>query len=435
MTNTQATPVGNQFRSGRSTQHQANLWKPLIAFILFSFAIATIGNSILQHFKESIKKDKQSELGGIADLKIRQITNWMAERKGDAQTIKDDPLFLAEVDHWLQRGGPPGETKMKLTERLATLQRSYASYGYTAISLFDDKAMLRLSSAADEEPIQRSDSEHVLESMRTGQITFSDIQRKQRRVGEVIEIDLVTPLFVSKNGKVRPIGAILFHVDPRHFLFPLIRRWPTPSASAENLLVRRDGKEVVFLNELRHRKNAELAMRLPLTPQLPAAMAVMGREGLMEGVDYRGVPVVGVLNKVAGTSWYMVNKVDKEEIYAPINQLTNWVLALTLSLIGVGGGIAVIWREKEKKQFERELDHQRLAKRLDYLAKYSNDIILLHDSAGKIVDFNDRAVEAYGYRAEELSGMNLSLLRAKELTPPLLKKREEVDVAGAMRFE
>jgi PAS domain S-box-containing protein len=435
MTNSQATSAGNQSESGRSNQHQANLWKPLIVFILFSFTIAATGNYIFQHFKESLKKDKQSELGGIAQLKTGQITNWIAERKGDAQTIKDDPLFLAEVDRWLQRGGPSGEVKVKLAERLASLQRSYASYGYTAISLFDNKAMLRLSSAADEDPIRGLEKEQVLESMRTGQIIFSDIHREKLRAGEVIEIDLVTPLLVSKNGKTHPIGAVFFRIDPQRFLFPLIRHWPTPSPSAENLLVRREDNEVVYLNELRHRKNTELEMRLPMDPQLPAAIALMGREGLMEGVDYRGVPVVGVLNKVDGTSWYMVNKVDKEEIYAPIDQLTNWVLLLTLSLIGVGGGIAVFWREKEKRQYERELDHERLAKHLDYLAKYANDIILLHDSNGKIFDFNDRALEAYGYSAEEFSGMNLSLLRAAEFAPPYEKKRREVDLAGSMRFE
>lgn len=324
---------------------------------------------------------------------------------------------------------------MKLTERLASLQRSYAAYGYTSVSMLDNKAMPRLSSAAGEEPILGHEKDRVLESMRTGQIIFSDIHRKKLRTGETIEIDLVAPLSVNRNGKTYPIGAIFFRIAPRRFLFPLIQRWPTPSASAENLLVHRDGDEVVFLNELRHRKNTELAMRLPLNPQLPAAMAVMGHEGLMEGVDYRGMPVVGVLGKVPGTSWFMVSKIDKAEIYAPINQLANWMLLMMLSLAGAGGWIAVYWRKKEKEQYESHLEHQRLTRHLDYLAKYANDIILLHDSTGKIVDFNDRAIEAYGYTAEELSGMNLSLLQTAGFPAPLAGKRGEINLAEALIFE
>lgn len=435
MTNTPATPPGNQPEPEHSNQLQTGIWKPLIVFILFSLTIAAIGNSVLQHFKESFKKEKQGELGSIAELKIAQITNWLAERKSDAQAIKDDPLFLAEVDRWLQQGSPSGKVKMKLAERLASLQRSGMPDEYTSVSLFDDQARLRLKSVADDKPLQQRDKEQVLESMRTGQITFSDLHREEHSGKVVIEIDLVTPLLVNRDGKARVIGAIIIHSDPRRFLFPLIRRWPTPSPSAENLLVRREGNEVVFLNELRHRKNTELAMRLPLDVKLPTAMAIMGHEGVMEGVDYRGVPVIGVLNKVEGTSWYMVNKVDKAEIDAPINQLTQWVLALMLCLIGAGGGIAVFWRDKEKKQFEKELDRQRLEKHLDYLAKYANDIILLHDRSGKIIEFNDRAVEAYGYSGTELAGMNLSQLRAAELAPPYAARRDEVDLAGAMRFE
>ena len=37
-------------------------------------------------------------------------------------------------------------------------------------------------------------------------------------------------------------------VDADEFLFPLIQSWPTPSRSAESLLIRRDGDDVLFLN-------------------------------------------------------------------------------------------------------------------------------------------------------------------------------------------
>jgi PAS domain S-box-containing protein len=252
----------------------------------------------------------------------------------------------------------------------------------------------------------------------------------------VLEIDLVAPLFVGKGKQAHAIGAVIFHIDPSRFIFPLIQRWPTPSPSAETLLVRRDGDEVVFLNELRHLKNIPLAMRLPLSQQqLPAVMAAMGQEGVVEGVDYRGVPVVSVLNKVAGTSWFMVSKIDKAEIYAPINQLAVWMTALMLALVVAGGGITIFWRQKEKRQYESELEHQAVAKHLDYLAKYANDIILLFDGTGKIIDSNDRALEVYGYTAAELSGLNVAFLQTMEFTPPFAEKLAEIDLAGALRFE
>lgn len=436
MADTQSTSTGNGDKPAHAIQHESRAWIPLLVFILFTTLISMVGYAVFQHYKESIKSDKQNELGGIAELKTRQITNWMGERRGDAQALKDDPLFLAEIERWLQQGGPAGETQIKLNARLASLQQAYMVYGYTSVSLFDEHAMLRLSSAADEPSLQKAEKERLLESMRSGQIMFSDIHRREPNSGGGVEIELWAPLTLLKNGKTRTLGAVLFRIDPEHFLFPLIQRWPTPSPSAENILVRRDGDEVVFLNELRHRKNTALAMRLPLSQQqLPAAMAAMGQQGLVEGVDYRGVPVVSVLSKVAGTSWVMVSKIDKAEIFAPINQLADWMAILMLALVVTGGGITLFWRQKERRQYERELQRQALAKHLDYLSKYANDIILLMDGTGKIVDFNDRAIEAYGYTAEEFSGLHLSFLRAIEFTLPLAEELNDVDLAGALRFE
>ncbi len=408
----------------------------MLVFILFTIAITLTGYTVFQRYKESIKNDKQNELSGIAELKNKQISSWIEARRGDAQALRNDPLFLTEVERWLQQGGPAGETQTKLNERLASLQQAYVVYGYTSISLFDAHSMLRLSSSADEAPVQGMEKERLLESMRSGKIVFSDIHQKEINSRESVEIELWAPLTSVKNGKARSIGAVLFRIDPDYFLFPLIQHWPTPSPSAENLVVRRDGDEVVFLNELRNFKNTPLTMRFPLSKQqLLAAKAAMGQEGLAEGVDYRGVPVVGVLNKVAGTSWFMVSKIDKAEIYAPINQLAVWMAVLMLALVGAGGGITLFWRQKEKMQYKSELERLSLANHLDYLAKYANDIILLMDGTGKIVDFNDRALETYGYTAAELSGMNMTFLRAIEFTPPLAEELAKIDLTEALRFE
>jgi PAS domain S-box-containing protein len=437
MANTQATSTGNGVNwHARSNQPESRAWRPLLAFFLFTIAITLTSYAVFLHYKESIKNDRQNELSGIADLKTKQIISWMGERKGDAQALRNDPLFVAEVERWLQQGGPAGAAKTKLIARLTSLQQAYVDYGYTSISLFDEHAMLRLSSSVDEKPILEMEKERLLESMRSGQIIFSDIHQKEVNSGEQIEIELWAPLTQVKNGKARSTGAILFRIDPDYFLFPLIQHWPTPSTSAENLLVRREGDEVVFLNESRNFKNSPLAMRFPLSQQqLPATMAAMGQEGLVEGVDYRGVPVISVLSKIAGTSWFMISKMDKAEIYAPINHLAYWMLALMLTLAGTGGWITIFWRQKERKQYEDKLEHLALANHLNYLAKYANDIILLFDGTGAIIDFNDRAIEAYGYTAAELSGINAAFLQAIDFTPPFAEKLNEIDLAGALRFE
>ena len=73
--------VGNRAKPGKPNPRNFSLWKPFLAFLLFALVISLAGSIVFQRYKESIKSDRQNELGGIAELKTRQITNWMAERK------------------------------------------------------------------------------------------------------------------------------------------------------------------------------------------------------------------------------------------------------------------------------------------------------------------------------------------------------------------
>lgn len=73
------------------------------------------------------------------------------------------------------------------------------------------------------------------EVIRTGEIVFSDLHVNSR--GD-IDIDIVIPL-MEKNELY---GLLVVEIDPHQFLFPLIQSWPTPSPSAETVLVRLEGE-------------------------------------------------------------------------------------------------------------------------------------------------------------------------------------------------
>ncbi|MCX7825745.1 MAG: hypothetical protein N2689_09325, partial [Verrucomicrobiae bacterium] len=107
------------------------------------------------------------------------------------------------------------------------------------------------------------------------------------------------------------LAVLLLELDPGRFLYPLIQSWPVPSQTAETLLVRRDGGDALFLNELRHRTNTALSFRVPLTgANVPAVWAALGQVGTREGLDYRGVPVLAAVRAVPDSPWFMVAKVD-----------------------------------------------------------------------------------------------------------------------------
>ncbi len=414
MTDTTQTKKSLTIAPRRSQFTQRNLLLVLALLVLF---ISALGSFVFQQYKSGIKTEIQGELNGVAKLKIGQITQWIASRKSDANRINDDPFFVHELDRWLKGGAKDQIVRARLLERIESLRKNN---GYVSILILDNKAEVRLSTNGAE--LIGSDNVFVQEALQTGKVYLSDFHLMEQ--SHNIELDVTVPIVLGK----RIIGVIQLRNDPHTFLFPMIQNWPTDSPSAETLLIRRDGKSVVFLNELRHRKNLALDMKLPLDdPSLLAARAVRGETGVVEGLDYRGVPVVGVLNSVPGTPWHMVSKIDKAEIYAPIDGLARWIWGLSMTLIFAGWMVAFVWwRGQERsyshleKQYELELERNTLSRHLDYLAKYANDIILLFNEQGDIIQANDRTEKAYGYSTDELLKMNL-----RDLRPP--ESRRDVD--------
>src|ERR1039458_1417181 len=129
----------------------------------------------------------------------------------------------------------------------------------------------------------------------------------------------------------------------------MLQRWPVPSQSGETILVRRDGDEVVFLNALRFRQDAALQLKIPVTRRdNPAVKAVLGARGVVEGVDYHGVPVFAALRAVPDLPWFLVAKMDTEEVEAPIRRRSILLIAATLSLILAAGlGVFALWRDRK----------------------------------------------------------------------------------------
>ncbi len=237
-------------------------------------------------------------------------------------------------------------------------------------------------------------------------------------------------------------GVFLFRINPRDFLYPLIQSWPVPSRSAESLLVRRDGEDVLFLNDLRHRKDTALSLRLPAdSSNLPAAMAVRGLEGLIEGTDYRGVRVLSVIRPLPGTPWFMIAKEDLSEILAPLRiRMAALAIALVILSFGIGAMLLFWIKQRESHYYRRqyEIEHDRLAvvRHFEYLHKYANDIIFLADRDHRIVEVNETGTHGLRIQSpEELKGLRVPDLRPPQARPAFAPTMREAEKSGGLVFE
>jgi PAS domain S-box-containing protein len=214
-------------------------------------------------------------------------------------------------------------------------------------------------------------------------------------------------------------GAVTLSIDPTSYTRAL-QAWPVPTRSGEVVLVRREKDSVLYLTDLRDRPGTAFRFRIPLTrSRVAAVIAAKGREGSLEALDYLGVPVFAAVRAVPGSNWFLIAKMDSEEVWEPLRRGTTMLGVTATSLaLAVGTLLFVLWRRHQVRVYrelcESSVAQRALAEQYDYLSRFANDVILLLAPDGAIMRANDRAVETYGYPLETLAGMNVRMLRAPE---------------------
>ncbi|MHB1033386.1 MAG: cache domain-containing protein [Pirellulales bacterium] len=317
---------------------------PWAAFLLLAAVIGAAGYRFFMQEEAALHQAAEEELSAVADSKVAQIADWYRERLADARVLLNTPMVHAKAREFLTGSASP-ETRRDLAAWMKSMQEQC---GYRAVILSGKDGAFRIDTSAEAGSASPREDADFRNALRANEVLATDLHGGGATGGRR-HLNLWIPVRDDPDAGSRELGAFLLEIDPHHFLYPMIQTWPTASCTAETLLVRRDGDHVLYLNELRHRKNTALSLRLPIDrPESPAACAVLGREGVMEGVDYRGVPVLAALRRVPGTPWFVVAKIDQEEIRAPLRERAAAVGAFVLAcLLAVGLGVNLLWRHRD----------------------------------------------------------------------------------------
>ena len=416
--------------SGRSMQPELNPharqsfpWGYLALALIFTLGIIAGGFFFFRNHQAEIRRTTHETLAAIADLKAGEIASWVQERRNNANAFLHNDLarqFLEEPDN-------PALQE----ELLHWITETQKIYGYTSVTLFDSDCRFRMSSPETPFIPDSIYIQSISSALSSKEVVFIDLHGGH--TDHPIHMSFLVPVGVKPNTDQMADGVVLFVIDPYQFLYPLVQSWPSPSPSAETLIFRREGDEVLFLNDLRHMDNTALQMRLPIDDNLqyPATMAAEGIEGVVEGIDYRGIPVLGAISRVPGTPWYMVAKVDQKEIYAPLRQQA-WIITLTICLLIVVAilVIGLIWRH-QKQAYSRKAN-EALRKNESFL----NDIIeqspfsiWISDSKGVLLRLNRACRELLQITEEEVVGkyniLEDSILIEQDVLPLVKKVYEQ----------
>lgn len=300
-------------------------------FLLMLIIIATA------YINLSVKKNDAlayKNLQSITSLKAAQISNWMKEREADAITLKDSANLAFRIEQFIKY--QKGEDKEILLSRMETLR---VAYGYDSVLLTDLDSKLLLGAGKNLD-ISKNAQALITTVRQSANILHTDLYREQEKH---IHIDWIIPIFNYKQKRHDVIAVIVLRVNPSNSLFKMLDDWPIPSETAESLLVKKTNQSVMILNSLHSYKDAALQLSYPLNSnKLPSIALKSNQSGVLRAIDYRDREVLSAFQPVADTGWWIVTKIDREEVLKPMWSSLKWILAV--SFVAIFMVMLTLWR-------------------------------------------------------------------------------------------
>ncbi len=404
---------------------------PLALFLLLALVIPAAGALSYGASAADLRRQRERELSTIAALKVDELERWRGERLVDADGIAADPTLLGAIVGG-RRGTEAGRSDV---ETWFESLRGIGEYAAIAVVTVDGKVLF---SAGDVSLDMSSDVGRSLvrRAVDERRAVLSDIHR--HRPGDALHLNVASPVLA---GAVGAREAVVLRIDASRWLFGMVQSWPTPSPSAETLLVRAEDDRAVLANEPRHPVAGGRPLSVPLARSDDAMVrAVLGERGVFEGLDYRGARVLAAFEPVPETPWTLVAKMDADEALEPLSKLRSWVVAGVLALLVASGALAALWWRAQSARFERtrlrvEAERLALSGRLERLTKFARDMVFLADGAQRLLEVNDRALALLGYGRDELLGTSIRELRDPATLHDYDARTDEQVERGAAVFE
>jgi PAS domain S-box-containing protein len=375
----------------------------IFIFVLLVAGISAGGTLSYRNFEQQFRTQAEHQLSSIAKLKVNELVNWQKERMANAEMLHQNPVFATLVQAYFEN---PQDTLAQA--QIQAWLGEYQIYpDYDRVRLLDPQGQTRLSDPDGLPPISSAVAKRIPEVLQSKQVTMVDFYR--RETDQSIALSILVPIMDAQTGS-QAIGLVALSINPETYLYPFIQSWPTLSPTAETLLVRREGNDVLFLNDLRFQPDAALNLRYPLTEtELPAAKAALGQTGVVDGVDYRGEPVLADVRAVPDSPWFLVSKMDIAEVYAPLRTRLWQTLGLVGAAIFVAGmGLVAVRRQQRvlfyRAQAEAADALRESEKKYQVLTEISPVGIFKTDAQGTTTYVNPRWSQISGLSADEALG-------------------------------
>ncbi len=394
-------------------------------FVLFGVAFAFVLAAATWTYRlqrESLREHVVAKLSAISRLKIERLADWRRERLVDATLLVNGPTFADTAKAWLSTA------QERDRSQLLTTLREFASYkGCDDVVLTRDDGSVALAVSGHAAALSPGERAALRAALRQRRASFIDVDATSLP-DEAPRADVVAPIFDDADASHPAVAALVLRTNAASALAGLMKQWPSPDATGDFVLARRDGDDALVLGPLRMHDGASHALRMPLSQTArPAVMAVAGLRGAFEGQDHRGVDVVAVLDAVPDSPWLLVTKLDAKEAFAPWRLRADFILGTTLAVLGaLGALLGLVHQRQEKASFQALHASEKARRRAD--ERYRLTLLSIGD--GVIATDVDGRVELLSPSAEELTGWRQDEARGRPIEDVFRIEHESTRIAA-----
>lgn len=375
----------------------------VLFIVLICMILLVLGYIFIQSEYHSTLKVRLGELHAVSESKKNEIVQFHTERMADISIIAESPYIKKGIEQWNMDKDNP-RLRDELIQFILLLRDAYNCKEIKLISVQGEN----LLNALDSEFIKSPYLPQIQECIYKHDVMLLDLYMCNYHY--TIHHDVIAPV-ISNAGEI--LGAFVFRIDPEISVYPLFKEWPGKSSSAEVLIVRQENDSVLFLNAINNKQDHKRRLRMSLhNSTLPAAMAVKGKTGLVHGIDYKGNSVIADIEKVPGTNWFVISKINKSEVYEAL--LVNVVVVAIIIILLIALCIIVaisLYRSRQsrfhKQLYEKECEINEQNEIFKTILYSIGDGVISTDRNGNVTHMNPIAERLTMWTEKEAKGKPL----------------------------
>ncbi|HEY4066899.1 MAG TPA: PAS domain-containing protein, partial [Burkholderiaceae bacterium] len=334
----------------------------------------------------------ESRLQSVAELRASQVEDWVARKMSLAYFLDDSAPLADQFIKWREGDAGAGE---RLLKRAIDFRKAD---GDDDVLILDRQGKVLASERPDRPAVANELKAAIDSALTLGESTRTGIYESPEAESP-LRMDIVIPLL--KTG-TQAQGFLALRVDVRRSLMPLLASWPVPSRSGQSNLWARNADRLVPIAD-DPAASALVSNPPPGHEGSEAPIATWLRERPSSGqavrsIDRRGVDVLATARQVHGANWWLVSKLDVQEVDAPVWSAASWTLVVAAcALLGLWltGRLMLSRGLIARVARARAGDRKRLRTlgMLDLITRSSHDAIFAKDPQGRYLFCNRAAAD------------------------------------------